>query len=404
MIARNMHSACLALALFLALLAGCKKPAEEGVRPAEPAASAEAKEGDEAHGDKDEHEELPLKVRLRDEVIQASGIEVAPVQRESLRSTLTLSGEVTVDPDRSARISSPVAGRLDQVAMREGSEVKKGDLLAVVRVPELGKVRGTLASSRARAKAARANAERLHGLVSSRLTSEQAYLDAKAEADALDAEVAALSSQLAGMGATGDSVSGVLLSLRAPLSGTIIARDALVGQPVLVEQSLGLLTDLSELWFLARVFEKDLGRLQTGAEAEVELNAYPSARFSGKVEYIGQQIDPIARTITARIRLKNADGRLRVGLFGSAQVALSDAHDVPTLVVPRKAVIELANKSVVFVRQPDGQFERHDVTLGASAPGKVQILSGLREGEQVVVEGAFTLKSAVLKGTLADED
>lgn len=397
-----MRSSWLALTLAALALAGCKKWSKDEEK--RPSTSAPDEARGEKKGDRDEHEELPLKVRLSDEVIRESGIQVAPVQREALLSTLTLSGEVTVDPDRSARISSPMPGRLDRVTMKEGAQVKKGDVLAVVRVPDLGKVRGSLLSTRARARAARSDADRLRGLVGARLAAEQTYLDAKAEADALDAEAGALAAQLSGLGAGGDSVNGVLLSLRAPINGTVIERQALVGQPVLVEEALGSISNLSEVWFLARVFEKDLGRLQVGAAAEVELNAYPSERFSGTVEYISHKIDSVARTVTARIRLTNSDGRLRVGLFGSARVTLASERKAPTLVISRRALVELADKDVVFVRQPDGQFERHNVTLGETAPGKVQILSGLREGEQVVVEGAFTLKSAVLKGTLAEED
>lgn len=397
-----MRSSWLALTLAALASAGCKKWSKDEEK--RPSTSAPDEARGEKKGDRDEHEELPLKVRLSDEVIRESGIQVAPVQREALLSTLTLSGEVTVDPDRSARISSPMPGRLDRVTMKEGAQVKKGDVLAVVRVPDLGKVRGSLLSTRARARAARSDADRLRGLVGARLAAEQTYLDAKAEADALDAEAGALAAQLSGLGAGGDSVNGVLLSLRAPINGTVIERQALVGQPVLVEEALGSISNLSEVWFLARVFEKDLGRLQVGAAAEVELNAYPSERFSGTVEYISHKIDSVARTVTARIRLTNSDGRLRVGLFGSARVTLASERKAPTLVISRRALVELADKDVVFVRQPDGQFERHNVTLGETAPGKVQILSGLREGEQVVVEGAFTLKSAVLKGTLAEED
>ncbi len=353
---------------------------------------------------KDEHEELPRKVKLPDDVLKEAGVQTAPATREVLSSTLSLAGEVVADPDRSARISSPVPGRLEQVSMKEGSQVRKGDVVAVLRVPDLGRVRGSLAATTSRAKAARSNAERLKALLESRLTSEQAYLDAKAEADSLDAEARALAEQLSALGAGGEAGRGVLLSLRSPLAGTVIERHAIVGQPVPVEQVLGSIADLSEVWFLGRVFEKDLGRLREGASCEVELNAYPKEHFVGSVEYIGQQIDPVARTVTARIRLANPQGKLRVGLFGSARVAIEGERKEPRLVVPRRALVEVAGKTVVFVRQPDGEFELHEVTLGDSAPGRVQILSGIREGEQVVVEGAFTLKSAVLKGTLAEDD
>jgi cobalt-zinc-cadmium efflux system membrane fusion protein len=184
----------------------------------------------------------------------------------------------------------------------------------------------------------------------------------------------------------------------------VVVRDAVVGQPVGAQQVLGQIVDLSQLWFLGRVFEKDLGRLTVGASVEVQLNAYPEQRFTGKVEYIGQQVDAIARTVTARVVLENRGGLLRVGLFGTAYVSTATARAEPALVVPRSALTELAGKQVVFVRQPDGHFELHEVTTGESAAGKVEVLAGLREGEQVVVEGVFTLKSAVLKSTFAEEE
>jgi membrane fusion protein, heavy metal efflux system len=184
----------------------------------------------------------------------------------------------------------------------------------------------------------------------------------------------------------------------------VLRRNAVVGQPITTDDVLATIADLSEVWFLGRVFEKDLANVRVGAKAEIELNAFPKRRFEGTVEYVGHEIDPVARTVTARVRLSNPEGMLRVGLFGNARVALGVGVTEPVLVVARDALVEVAGKPVVFVREPDGDFELHEVVTGRSALGKVAIASGLREGEQVVVEGAFTLKSAVLKGTLADDD
>jgi cobalt-zinc-cadmium efflux system membrane fusion protein len=180
-----------------------------------------------------------------------------------------------------------------------------------------------------------------------------------------------------------------------------------VGQPVGTDHTIASIADLSEVWFLARVFEKDLGRLELQAPAEVTLNAYPHERFDGKVEYIGKQIDPVARTVNARIRLTNKEDHLRLGLFGTAHVVVrgpAGASNDPVLVVPRSALTEIAGKKVVFVRVTDGEFETHEVTVGDAAAGRVRILAGLREGEQVVVDGAFTVKSVLLRGTIAGED
>lgn len=381
-----------------ATVAACRSsPAGEAAPSPKPAASA--------HADEPEHEELPKKVRLDADVVREAGITTDKVRRVALEPTLVLPGEVTANPDRSARVSSPVAGRVESVKVVEGGIVKKGDVVAVLRVPDLGKVRGALAATSAKAKAARANEARLRGLNDVKLTSEQTYLDAKAEADALEAESRALLDQLAALGAGSGGASPFFLSLRAPITGVVVARDAVIGQPISSEHVLAHVADLGEVWFLARVFEKDLGRLRAGASAEIELNAYPKERFPGVLEYIGQQIDPVARTVTARVRLANPGGRLRIGLFGMARVGITEEPKRDAvLVVPRTALVEVAGKTVVFVRHADGDYELHEVVVGDSAPGYVEIVSGLREGEEVVSSGAFTLKSVVLKGTMADGD
>jgi membrane fusion protein, heavy metal efflux system len=386
-----------AFLLSSCLWVGCSRPKVEPEKPAERA--------EDAHRDEPKHEELPQQVRLTPEVIAAAGIQTTLVQKQRLSPTRTLSGELTVDPDRSAKIASPVAGRLEEVRLREGEKVKKGDVLALVRVPELGRLNGLRSAALARAKAARANADRLEGLSKASLATEQSYLDAKAEAEAQQAEANALGGQLQGLGSGASAGAPFLLPLRAPVSGLVVTRQAVVGQPVAADQVLGTVSDLSELWFLARLFEKDLEHVREGASVEVRLNAHPDTRFRGTVDLIGHQIDPVARTVLARVRLQNKDGLLRAGLFGTALVAVGKGDETPpVLVVPRSAVTEIAGKAVVFVRQEDGDFEVHPVVLGQSAPGIVAVLSGLREGEAVVSEGAFSIKSVVLKSTFGEED
>lgn len=381
-------------------LLGCERraPAPKEHAPAPTASAADTS----AHPD-EHHDELPRKIRLSEQVLQDAKIATSPARREALSETLSLPGEVSANPDQVARISSPAAGRIEAVRIQEGASVKKGDVLVVVRVPEIGKVRSALAATQAKASAARANAARLTELLDKRLASEQEALNASTEARALDVEARSLEEQL---GALGAGASGAFsITLRAPISGTVIARDAVVGQPVSSEQTLGTIAALDEVWFLGRVFEKDLGRLRVGAPAEIRLNAYANERFTGAVDYVGQRVDPSARTLTARIRLENRNNFLRLGLFGTAEVALAAAAEAPLrLVVPRGAVTEVGGKPAVFVREPDGAFELHHVTLGRAAPGKVEILEGLGEGEPVVSEGAFTLKSLVLKGSFAEDD
>ena len=337
-------------------------------------------------------------------MIADAKIRTQPVTREALPEGVTLPGEVAADPDRLATVASPVSGRLASVRFREGSIVKKGEILALLQVPDLIKAKADAAASAAHALAARDNAQRLAGLSDKGLASSQELLEARSEASAQSAHARAASELLRAIGSTLDAASSEL-PLRAPIAGTVIARNALVGQAVAPEQSLATIAELSEALFLARVFEMDLERVRVGAAVEVRLNAYAERPFSGVVEYIGRQVDPNARTLTARIRLKDDQSLLRVGLFGSAFVQVNSAEaGEPVLVVPQSAVVSIAEQSLVFVVEGEHDFLIHEVTLGTRSLGKVRVVSGLREGERVVFDGAFTLKSLALKSTFGEDE
>lgn len=385
------------------LFAACQRSETDAQKKPPP---AEKPEPSAEHRDEPDHAALPSRVRLDPQVIADAKIRTAPATLEPLAPTIDLPGELASDPDKTARVSALVAGRLDSVSFKEGQQVKKGDVLAVIEVPELGKAKAAFAATQAKAVAARSNADRLQALSEKRLAGDQEVRGAQAEAAALEAEARAAEGQLRALGTgTAGGVAGSQLAIRAPVSGVVISRDALVGQPVTAEQAIATIADLDEVWFLARVFEKDLGEVHVAAPAEVQLNAYPDERFHGTVEYLGKQIDPAARTVTARIRLANRDDLLRIGLFGIARVGTAKAiAPASVLVIPRDAVTEIGGKPVVFVQQPDGDFDVHGVILGDDALGKVQVVSGLRAGEPVVVDGVFTLKSAVLKSTMSEGD
>lgn len=360
------------------------------------------------HADEqEEHEALPTKVRLAPSVVRAAGVKTAPATLASLPATVDLTGEIAANPDKTARLSARVAGRIVEVRFKEGDRVKSGQVVALLESPELARARATSTAAVARAKSTRLNADRLKSLEAKALASGQEVAAAEAEASALEAEVAAARQTLAAFGPGIDEAAGdrARLTIRTPLSGFVLSRDGVQGQSVDAEHVVAVVGDLERAYFLARLFEKDLARVRIGAKAEVRLNAYPGETFEGDVETVGKQLDPVARTVTARILVRNHRDLLKVGLFGTARVVTGPGTS-PTkrVVVPLAAVTDITGKSAVFVLQSDGDFELHPVTVGGSAAGRIEILSGLRAGEQVVVDGVFTLKSAVLKSTFGEEE
>lgn len=409
-------------------LAGCKSCSQgssEG--PAEPTAQ---------HRDEPApHASLPTRVTLSPAVVQAAGIRTQPVVAQALPATVEVVGEVAADPDRAARVTARIAGRIVSVHAREGERVRQGALLGVIESIDLLRTRAALQAAQAREKSASENAARLNSLVPSGLAARQEVLGAAAESQALQAEASAAAQSLRALGAgAAREGGGAKLELRAPIDAVVISRNATLGQSVDPETVLFDLAELSRAHFVGRLFEKNLARVQVGAQAEVRLHAYPEQVFVGQVESIGRQLDPMARTVVARLRIVEPPGRdgsslLRIGLFGVARIstpeladhearsaATTDLGSLPTdggsgsgrsdktLVVPLTALSRIADRDVVFVRQPDGHFELHPVTLGRTASGLAEILTGLRPGEQVVIDGVFTLKSTLLRATLAEED
>ena len=201
------------------------------------------------------------------DVIASSGITTQPARRAVLTEALELPGELVADPDTSAKVAVVVTGRISKVSFKEGAHVKQGDELVVIDVPEVGRLAGELATAQTRAKAARTNASRVATLADKGLAAKQEVTNADAEADALESASTALNGQLRALGAHADSASR--LTIRAPISGIVLSRNAVVGQPVGANEIVATIAELTHVWFAARVFEKDLGNVREGAKLRV---------------------------------------------------------------------------------------------------------------------------------------
>jgi cobalt-zinc-cadmium efflux system membrane fusion protein len=353
------------------------------------------------------HIELPNKVRLLERVVREANIQTTPVTTRSLPMTIDLTGEVAFNPDRAAMVSARAPGRVAEVRFLEGDRVKRGAILAVIESPDLARARAAHIASTSRARTTRQNADRQAALARKGLASGQEVASAETDARAAESEAAAARQILSvfGSGALEQSDAGARLTIYSPIDGYVLQRNAIQGQTVSADALLSTIADFDDAYFLARLFEKDLAYATVGATADVRLNAYPQVVFTGKLQSVGRQIETTTRTVVARIAIRNQDDLLKAGLFGTARISAGDANDQQkSLVIPLSAVTHVGGKDVVFVHEGNGDFFLHAVTLGRSAEGNIQVLSGLGPNEMVVSEGVFVLKSAALKSTFGEDD
>jgi RND family efflux transporter MFP subunit len=188
------------------------------------------------------------------------------------------------------------------------------------------------------------------------------------------------------------------IAITAPVSGTVTNRTVNLGETIEANKELARITNLSSLWVVAQVFEKDLGRLRTGSGASVTTEAFPERIFRGRVTYIDPKIDEATRTAQVRVELLNSENLLKIGMYVRVAFgALGDAEKTAP-VVPAEAVQNIGNRQIVFVAtaQPN-VFELRPVRLGAEANGQLPVIEGLNVGDRVVTTGSFLLRAEWLK-------
>lgn len=184
------------------------------------------------------------------------------------------------------------------------------------------------------------------------------------------------------------------VSLRAPFTSQVIERNATIGEIVDPNKTLFTVADLSTVWVRADFPEQQAGRLQTGLTIEVRVSAYPDTVFRGTITYVGAVIDPVTRTVTARAEVSNTEGRLRPEMFAEV-LLVTDGQAV--LSVPRAAIQQVGSRTVAFVVRGPRRFETREVTVVQASSEYIHIIAGLAEGDEVVTQGSYALKSELLR-------
>jgi cobalt-zinc-cadmium efflux system membrane fusion protein len=316
--------------------------------------------------------------------------------------TVLALGELRVDEDAYAEIGSAIPARVSKVLVAVSDLVRAGQPLIELESPEVGRGRSLLATTKSRLVLARQTLARKQALAVDKIVSQRELEAAQAELSQLEMEERAAREGLAAVGATHGS--GAQLVLTSPIAGTVIERTARRGAMVDAEHSLVVVSDLGTLWLVVHAFERDALRIHKGATARVTFPALPGQSFSGAVTALGSQVDPTSRTIDVRVEVANPSGQLRPGMSASALIALGDSNET-VVAVPVESLQRLAQGWCVFIPRPEeGVFEARAVGRGRDLGGEVEVLSGLRAGETVVVDGAFLLKAEADKARGGDAE
>lgn len=341
-------------------------------------------------------------VVLSEEAGQAAGIRVVAVSGQEFEPRLDAPGIIRPDAQRSVAVRAPVAGRLTRVLVDIGHRVGQGAPLATLSGPDVSATIARQRTADAKAGVARRALDRADRLLRLQAISEAERESRAADSEAADAEQAAAHQDLRALGIQGTDASAVA-EVAAPMAGVVLEKSASPGLQVERDAPLFVLADLSSVWAVVDVYEKDLGQVARAGSADVRSDAYPEAVFRGSVSLVEPAIDE-ARMAQVRVVLDNRDGRLRPGLLVTVSLPLRAAAGGQVTVVPAAAIQRLSGLTAAFVEKGPGQFELRTVQTGRERAGMVEILSGVTPGERVVVEGTFYLKGELLKHTLTGEE
>jgi membrane fusion protein, heavy metal efflux system len=382
--------------LIAALALACKREPHAGHDEPAPAAQPDK---DERGEHRTVAERAPGLLRVDPEMVRDLRITTTRVESRAGGDGITLLGELQVNQDAYAEVGVPVSGRVGLLRAGAGDSVEEGQVLAEIDSVELGKARAAEVAARARAELSRQSLERKQHLVAERVLPDRELQEAQAEARAADAELRAARATLRALGtaAGGGDSAGARFALRSPIAGTVLERDAARGQMIDPAKPLFKIADLATVWLTVHAFERDALRVRTGVPARVSFPALPGRTFHGTVSWVGSQVDVTSRTIPVRVTVANTAGLLRPGMSASAFILVGNVAS-QVLAVPAASLQRLDRDWVLFLPAKEkNSFQVRKVGRGRDLGGDVEIVSNLKSGETVVVDGAFLLKAEAEK-------
>ncbi len=306
-------------------------------------------------------------VKILPEVVNNLGVRTAPVRRETLSRNISTVGYLDYDETRISHIHTRTEGWIERLTVRaEGEQVGKGQLLFELYAPTL-------------------------------VNAQEEYLQALASGNRLLSQ--ASGERLLALGVSPAQVKQLeqnrkvaqYVRFHAPQSGILSRLNVREGMYVKPDTEVMSLANLDQVWLLAEVFERQAGWVKTGQAAEARLPALPERTWSGEVEYIYPDLDPVTRTLRARLRFDNTERLLMPNMYAHVEIHGEPAREI--LTIPNEALIHGADMTRVVISLGNGSFEVREIRAGMESDDRVEVLSGLEEGEEIVVSAQFLIDS-----------
>lgn len=329
---------------------------------------------------------------------QSAALTVEAIGKERA-AFVPLTGRLVWDDDVTVRVFTPFAGIVRKLLVDINQSVSRGTPLAEIQSSDFGQAQADARKAESDFRRSQQNLERARDLFGHGAAPRKDLEAAEADFTSARADKERTESRLAIYGATATTVNQVFL-LPSPLAGTLVERNVTPGQEVRPDQMLAnvpqftaplfTVTDPTRLWVWLDVTEAHLPLVHKGQELTIRSKAFPDEVFKGKLELVGDSLDPTTRTVRARGTVENPNTVLKAELYVTVEVP--DAVPL-SLQVPSKAVFLRDDQYYVFLDRGGGRFQRQPVRLGSEREGKVAVLDGLKSGQRLVTEGCLLLQS-----------
>ena len=348
--------------------------------------------------------DVGVHVDLAPDDLKKAQIQTVHVDMQETASTLRVPGVVNADEYKEVHVTPLVGGVIKQVPVVLGDHVRRGQPMAVIFSSDLADAETGYLAMSAELEADHKKLERTQNLLKLGAASQEEEEEVAASHAAHEAHVRAALEKLRLLGASDRQIAALKqaeqidanFSVPAPINGVVLTRTANLGLVTNMSQELFTVADLSTVWVMASINEKDFSTVHVGTTATVTTPAYPGRAWKGSVVYIQPQVDPTTRTAQARIEVANPDESLRLDMY--MDVAFISANG-KGLAVPESAVQAIGEKQYVFlpIKDSDGCFAVRQVKLGPASNGFYAVLDGVKLNDEVVKDGSFILKAEAIR-------